>query len=49
MQRVLVWILSLGNAGAIENARAVLDQRRAEEFAVRSLDRRINAAARPAA
>ena len=49
MQRVLAWLLTLGNAGAVENARLMLEQRRSEDFTVRSLDRRVNPVARSAA
>jgi hypothetical protein len=48
MRQLLTWFRSLGNAGAIDNARVLFDQRRADDFTMRTLDRRV-AARRPAA
>jgi hypothetical protein len=41
MVRLMAWIESLGNAGAIANAGALAVERRQEDFAVRSLRRRL--------
>ncbi len=41
MQNLLGWIRSLGNAGAIANARALTEQRAREDFITRSLGRRV--------
>jgi hypothetical protein len=49
MRQLLTWIRSLGNAGAIENARVLFDQHRADDSTVRALDVRMTAGHRAAA
>ena len=49
MTRFLDLIRSLGNAGAVANAQVLLDERRREDWEVRSLLRRITPAAPVAA
>ncbi|MGI8663180.1 MAG: hypothetical protein ACR2LQ_08205 [Acidimicrobiales bacterium] len=49
MHQLITLIRSLGNAGAVNNARVLMDRRRAEDFALRSLERRVSAVARRAA
>jgi hypothetical protein len=48
MGRLVGWIRSLGNAGAIDNAGWLREQRRAEDFALRALGRRVTAGRRAA-
>lgn len=41
MNRLLAWFLTLGNNGAVANARAVLDERRRCDRAVDAMVQRI--------
>jgi hypothetical protein len=41
MEPLMVWLRSLGNAGAIRNAAALAQQRREHDFVVQSLTRRL--------
>jgi hypothetical protein len=41
MSRLLELVRSLGNAGAVANARVLLDERRREDRVVQSLARRV--------
>ncbi|MBA2281774.1 MAG: hypothetical protein H0W25_11160 [Acidimicrobiia bacterium] len=45
MVRLIDVVRSFGNAGAVANARTVIDERRRDEWVVRSLARRVAAVA----
>ena len=41
MNSFLLWLKSLGNAGAVANANVLLEQRRRDDWAVESLELRL--------
>jgi hypothetical protein len=45
MKTLVTWMRTLGNAGAIANARVLTEQRAREDFVLRSLRRRVAATA----
>jgi hypothetical protein len=49
MDKLLVWVRSFGNAGAVANARRLRDEHRREDWALRGLNARIAGAAEEAA
>jgi hypothetical protein len=48
MNTLLLWFKSLGNAGAVANAGALLEQRQRDEWVVESLARRLERRQLPA-
>ena len=42
MEQLIGWLRSFGNAGAVRNAAALAQRRREDDFAVRSLSRRLD-------